>query len=273
MNITFHIPGDTLLHPEMAVEELGGGKSVGLENGLESRNHIRCREEIEEKTSDWLSVLKPEASQLLGLQILLLWISCPVKCLRYVAGIGESDSLLKLLYYRPNVFIGSLFWWHIFYLWHRGHVFCGQRPGGQNRSYDLCLPKVQTIKINKKISLNTEWYLYWNIIIIQGWQNVHSTNLGPPEILRSMTPYVFYRSILVRTNWSMNLEKIIHISVNEKIYIFIWFWLLFLGFLSSLVIVYRIVIVFSPYIRAFVLRLRYRLKLNIIKIRGEGNRH
>lgn len=46
--------------------------------------------------------------------------------------------------------------------------------------------------------------------------------------------------------------------VNEKIYIFIWFWLLFLGFLSSLVIVYRIVIVFSPYIRAFVLRLRYR---------------
>ena len=48
------------------------------------------------------------------------------------------------------------------------------------------------------------------------------------------------------------------LSVNEKIYIFIWFWLLFLGFLSSVVIVYRIVIVFSPYIRAFVLRLRYR---------------
>ena len=76
--------------------------------------------------------------------------------------------------------------------------------------------------------------------------------------MRNMTPYVFYRSILVRMNWSMNLERIIHISVNEKIYIFIWFWLLFLGFLSSLVIVYRIVIVFSPYIRAFVLRLRYR---------------
>ena len=80
-----------------------------------------------------------------------------------------------------------------------------------------------------------------------------------------MTPYVSYRSILVRTNWSMNLEKIIHISVNEKIYIFIWFWLLFLGFLSSLVIVYRIVIVFSPYIRAFVLRLRYRSEININK--------
>ena len=106
-----------------------------------------------------------------------------------------------------------------------------------------------------------------NICTIQnfyfkGWQNVRSTNLEPPEILRNMTPYVSYRSILVRTNWSMNLEKIMNISVNEKIYIFIWFWLLFLGFFSSLVIVYRIVIVFSPYIRAFVLRLRYRSEIS-----------
>jgi len=46
--------------------------------------------------------------------------------------------------------------------------------------------------------------------------------------------------------------------VNEKIYIFIWFWLLLLGLLSFLVLVYRLVIIFSPYIRAFVLRLRYR---------------
>jgi hypothetical protein len=46
--------------------------------------------------------------------------------------------------------------------------------------------------------------------------------------------------------------------VNEKIYIFIWFWLLFLGIVTSLIIAYRIVIVFSPYIRAFVLRLRYK---------------
>ena len=46
--------------------------------------------------------------------------------------------------------------------------------------------------------------------------------------------------------------------VNEKIYIFIWFWLLFLGILSFLILVYRLAIVFSPYIRAFVLRMRYR---------------
>ena len=46
--------------------------------------------------------------------------------------------------------------------------------------------------------------------------------------------------------------------VNEKIYIFIWFWLLFLGALSFLVLVYRVAIIFSPYVRAFVLRMRYR---------------
>ena len=39
------------------------------------------------------------------------------------------------------------------------------------------------------------------------------------------------------------------ISVNEKIYIFIWFWFLLLGFLTFLVLLYRILIVFSPRIR------------------------
>ena len=46
--------------------------------------------------------------------------------------------------------------------------------------------------------------------------------------------------------------------VNEKIYIFVWFWLLILGMLTFLVLVYRVAIIFSPYIRAFVLHLRYR---------------
>ena len=39
------------------------------------------------------------------------------------------------------------------------------------------------------------------------------------------------------------------IAVNEKIYIFIWFWFLLLGFLTILVVTYRILIVFSPRIR------------------------
>jgi len=47
--------------------------------------------------------------------------------------------------------------------------------------------------------------------------------------------------------------------VNEKIYIFIWFWFLLLGFLTILVVTYRILIVFSPRIRAYLLYIRFRL--------------
>jgi len=47
--------------------------------------------------------------------------------------------------------------------------------------------------------------------------------------------------------------------VNEKIYIFLWFWFLLLGFLTTLVFFYRILIVVSPKIRAYLLYLRFRL--------------
>jgi innexin len=47
--------------------------------------------------------------------------------------------------------------------------------------------------------------------------------------------------------------------VNEKIYIFIWFWFLILGVLTTLVVFYRLVIIFSPRIRAYLLYIRFRL--------------
>ena len=47
--------------------------------------------------------------------------------------------------------------------------------------------------------------------------------------------------------------------VNEKIYIFLWFWFLLLGILSALVVVYRFVIVISPRMRAYLLYIRFRL--------------
>ncbi|QQP57139.1 Innexin, partial [Caligus rogercresseyi] len=47
--------------------------------------------------------------------------------------------------------------------------------------------------------------------------------------------------------------------VNEKIYIFLWFWFLFLGALSSLVVLYRLVIILSPRMRAYLLYIRFRL--------------
>uniref|UniRef100_A0A023F430 Innexin n=1 Tax=Triatoma infestans TaxID=30076 RepID=A0A023F430_TRIIF len=52
--------------------------------------------------------------------------------------------------------------------------------------------------------------------------------------------------------------------VNEKIYVFLWFWFLFLGALTALVIFYRLIIIISPRMRVYLLRLRFRL------VRGEA---
>ena len=66
------VSGNPLLHPEMAVEELGGGQGVRAQDGPQPRHHIRRGEETEEKAAYRLSLLESEASQLLGLPILLL---------------------------------------------------------------------------------------------------------------------------------------------------------------------------------------------------------
>jgi len=47
--------------------------------------------------------------------------------------------------------------------------------------------------------------------------------------------------------------------VNEKVYIFLWFWFILLAVLSFLVIVYRVIIVISPKMRAYLLYIRFRL--------------
>ncbi|KAJ1527919.1 hypothetical protein ONE63_007854 [Megalurothrips usitatus] len=47
--------------------------------------------------------------------------------------------------------------------------------------------------------------------------------------------------------------------VNEKIYVFLWFWFMILGSLSLLTVLYRVLIILSPRIRVYLLRMRYRL--------------
>lgn len=47
--------------------------------------------------------------------------------------------------------------------------------------------------------------------------------------------------------------------VNEKIYVFLWFWFIILSVLTFLTVVYRIIIIFSPRMRVYLLRIRYRL--------------
>lgn len=46
--------------------------------------------------------------------------------------------------------------------------------------------------------------------------------------------------------------------VNEKIYIFLWFWFITLTILTALTLSYRVVIIFSPRMRVYLLRLRFR---------------
>ncbi|XP_073831327.1 innexin family member shaking B isoform X1 [Musca autumnalis] len=47
--------------------------------------------------------------------------------------------------------------------------------------------------------------------------------------------------------------------VNEKIYIFLWFWFILLTLLTLLTIIYRVVIIFSPRMRVYLFRMRFRL--------------
>ena len=56
----------------MAVEKLGGGKSLGAQNGPQSGNHLGGREEAQEETPHRLHVFQSKAPQLLGISIFLL---------------------------------------------------------------------------------------------------------------------------------------------------------------------------------------------------------
>ncbi|XP_034119235.1 innexin shaking-B isoform X2 [Drosophila albomicans] len=47
--------------------------------------------------------------------------------------------------------------------------------------------------------------------------------------------------------------------VNEKIYIFLWFWFILLTLLTLLTLIYRVVIIFSPRMRVYLFRMRFRL--------------
>ena len=83
-NTSFFHPGDPILCPTLAVEELGGGQDLGAEDGPRPGHHHRVREEAEEEAADRLSVRKPEEPQLLGVQIFLLRVSRDSQCCRCV---------------------------------------------------------------------------------------------------------------------------------------------------------------------------------------------
>ncbi|KAL0276066.1 UNVERIFIED_CONTAM: hypothetical protein PYX00_003728 [Menopon gallinae] len=46
--------------------------------------------------------------------------------------------------------------------------------------------------------------------------------------------------------------------VNEKIYVFLWFWFIILSFLTGVFLIYRVLVILSPQIREILLRVRSR---------------
>ena len=85
---------------------------------------------------------------------------------------------------------------------------------------------------------------------------------GFPEIIILKVPEEFWNHLLLPADIRIFQEifvkrATIEFKMKAKIIIFNLFYF-FPGLLSFLVLVYRVVIIFSPYIRAFVLRLRYR---------------
>ena len=47
--------------------------------------------------------------------------------------------------------------------------------------------------------------------------------------------------------------------VNEKIYIFLWFWMILLFILTFLMLIYRVISIFSPKLRAYAMYVQYRM--------------
>jgi hypothetical protein len=47
--------------------------------------------------------------------------------------------------------------------------------------------------------------------------------------------------------------------INEKIYVFLWFWFVFVALMTGIQIIYRIAIIFTPRLRELLLRARSRL--------------
>ena len=63
-----------------------------------------------------------------------------------------------------------------------------------------------------------------------------------------------------KNRWVPPIENPYYTSlINEKIYVFLWFWFLLLTVLTFLVVMYRFIIIVSPRMRAYLLYIRFRL--------------
>ncbi|XP_068912043.1 innexin shaking-B isoform X3 [Tenebrio molitor] len=80
------------------------------------------------------------------------------------------------------------------------------------------------------------------------------------EIFPRMTKCTFYKFGVSGDMEKHDAMCILPLNVvNEKIYIFLWFWFIILSILTFFTVIYRVVIIFSPRMRVYLLRMRYRL--------------
>ena len=101
--------------------------------------------------------------------------------------------------------------------------------------------------------------VFWSFFIVLLWIRISQNHYieGSGRVWKS-SAFASRLKNFSRTLIEILIRKAtIEFKIKAKIIIFHWFCF-FPGLLSFLVLVYRVVIIFSPYIRAFVLRLRYR---------------
>ncbi len=94
--------GNIILHSKMVVEELGGWQDSGPHHGPWFGHHLWGGEAAEKETFAGLPLLKSEESQLLGLQIFLLWTSGPSECYRFVKENQKTFSTLLSIVCKKN---------------------------------------------------------------------------------------------------------------------------------------------------------------------------
>uniref|UniRef100_A0A8D8QIF0 Secreted protein n=1 Tax=Cacopsylla melanoneura TaxID=428564 RepID=A0A8D8QIF0_9HEMI len=119
--LLFIFPGHSLLHTTLAMETLGRGQNPCPHDGSGRGHLFRNREKTKEETTSGLLVGKPQVSQLVGVQILLVRVPVTYKC--YRSNVPDEQILRRCLSHVRN---------------RRDHIH-GKRPGRQDRSDDLHL--------------------------------------------------------------------------------------------------------------------------------------
>lgn len=124
--------------------------------------------------------------------------------------------------------------------------------------YFQIFPVYLTTLTRHKINASIQWCTFSPAL-----QNASSINMVHQDRFRSMTVYgkLFLNILeLFTPKLSFQLCSILPLNiVNEKTYIFIWFWYLILLVMLIGLVIYRLLIIFVPSVRARVLNARNRM--------------